>query len=206
MSLEKPKSLPEASETSARTRLLDAAEGLMLSVGYVDTSVEEMCEAAGVTKGSFFHHFKSKEQLGKVLLERFADRQQGRFESAASGIEDPLQRVYALIDLAIQGTRDPAMKGCLVGTLAQEISESHPELREVCKCTFDGFASRIGADLLAAKERYAPRADFDAASLGACFLSIAQGSMLILRTNGDRGAMARNLEHFRRYIASLYGR
>jgi TetR/AcrR family transcriptional repressor of nem operon len=193
-----------AAEVPARTRLLDAAERLMLSVGYVDSSVEEICAAAGVTKGSFFHHFKSKEQLGKVLLERFAARQQDRFAAVCEEIEDPLERVYALIDLAIRSARDPATKGCLVGTLAQEISESHPELREVCKCCFEGFAASVGADLVAAKERHAPNADFDAASLGPCFLSLAQGSMLLLRTNGDREAMARNLEHFRRYLRSLY--
>lgn len=178
----------------------------MLSVGYVDTSVEAICAAAGVTKGSFFHHFKSKEQLGKVLLERFGARQRERFLAACKGVEDPLARVYAVVDLAVEGSRDPAMKGCLVGTLAQEISESHPELREICKCSFGGFAEALGGDLVAAKARYAPTADFDAASLGACFLSIAQGSMLLLRTNGDREAMARNLTHFRQYLKCLFGR
>jgi TetR/AcrR family transcriptional repressor of nem operon len=114
--------------------------------------------------------------------------------------------VYCWIDLAVEGFRNPDMKGCLVGTFAQEISETHPELCKVCQCAFEGFATSVGQDLLAAKALHAPQAEFDAASLGNYFLSIAQGSMLVLRTTGDRAAMAGNLIHFKQYLQSLYGR
>ncbi len=193
-------------ENPTLTKLLDAAEEQMLSCGYVAASIDGICTAAGVTKGSFFHYFKSKEELGKVLLERFGNRQQERFMDACTGIADPLERVYKVIETAIQSCQSPDMKGCLIGTFAQEISETHPELREICKCSFEGFATGMGADLTAAKELYAKGASFDAASLGAYFLSVIQGSMLLMRTNGDGEAMALNLEHFREYLRSLYGR
>ena len=113
-----------------RNKLLDAAEEIMLTKGYIATSVEEICTAAGVTKGSFFHYFKSKEDLGKVLLEKFSQKQEGVFKEACGAIEDPLERVYCLINCAIEGTKDPDMKGCLVGTFAQEICDlmSHTSL------------------------------------------------------------------------------
>lgn len=189
-----------------RNRLLDAAEARMLAKGYIAATVDEICAAAGVTKGSFFHYFRSKEDLGKVLLERFADRQEAMFGEACGAIEEPLERVYCLIDCAIEASRHPDMKGCLVGTFAQEISETHPELRQVCECRFERFAAGASRDLVAAKERHAPDASFDAGSLGGCFLSLAQGSMLLLKTTGDREAMGKNLTHFKHYLKTLYGR
>jgi TetR/AcrR family transcriptional regulator, transcriptional repressor for nem operon len=193
-------------DSPARTRLLDAAEGLMLSRGYVAATVDGICGAAGLTKGSFFHYFKNKEELGLVLLQRFAERQRAGFAEACAPISDPLERVYCLIECAIQGSQDPEMKGCLVGTFAQEISETHPELREACRCSFEAFAAGMGRDLQAAKELHRPDGDFDAGSLGAYFLSIVQGSMLLMRTNGDRDAMEQNLRHFQGHLKALYGR
>lgn len=197
---------PQDSDSPTRDRLLDAAEEAMLSRGYVAATVDGICSAAGLTKGSFFHYFSSKEDLGKVLLERFAQKQHAAFLEACEAVEDPLERVYRIVDFAIQGSRNPEMKGCLIGTVAQEISETHPELREVCKASFERVAEFLARDLVAAKERYCPHAAFDAESLGGYFLSIAQGSMLLLRASGERSTMERNLVHFRNYLRTLYGR
>ncbi|MGH2670894.1 MAG: TetR/AcrR family transcriptional regulator, partial [bacterium] len=55
----------------SKARLLDAAERLMLAKGFEATTVDEICGAAKLTKGGFFHYFHSKEDLGRQLLERF---------------------------------------------------------------------------------------------------------------------------------------
>src|SRR5689334_24216214 len=57
--------------TPTKEKLLDAAQQLMLSKGFPATTVDEICDTAGFTKGSFFHYFESKEQLGKEVLNRF---------------------------------------------------------------------------------------------------------------------------------------
>ncbi len=191
-------------DSPTRTKLLDAAQELMLAKGFVATTVDAICAAAGVTKGSFFHYFQSKEELGKVLLERFARTQEAAFAGACGQEEDPLERVYALIDVAIVGSAET--KGCLVGTFAQEISETHPELRAVCQTAFERVAASVARDLVEAKRIHAPEVDFDAGSLGDCFLALAQGSMLVLKTSGNRESMAKNLMHFRGYLKSLYGK
>ncbi len=82
-----------------KEKLLDAAQQLMLAKGFPSTTVDEICETAGLTKGSFFHYFASKEQLGKEVLNRFyvflqQTSQQGSFRKKS----DPLQRVYGYVD------------------------------------------------------------------------------------------------------------
>ena len=58
--------------TATRERILDAAQGLVLERGFAGTSIDAVLDEASVTKGAFFHHFPSKDELGRVLLERYA--------------------------------------------------------------------------------------------------------------------------------------
>src|SRR5262245_66686816 len=118
-------------DSVTREKLLDAALGLMLAEGYTATSVDEVCQAAGVTKGSFFHYFEGKEHLGKLLAERFAASAQLRFRSASfHHKKDPLDRVFGRVDFFIGLSRDPqASRGCLLGTFVQELSATHPAIR-----------------------------------------------------------------------------
>ena len=62
-----------ASKTGARTKLLEAALSVIRTKGYSATSVDELCAAAGVTKGAFFHHFKSKDELGVAAADHWSE-------------------------------------------------------------------------------------------------------------------------------------
>ena len=197
---------PKDPDPITRKKLLDAAEQLMLQKGFVATSVDEICSGAGVTKGSFFHYFETKEALGKAALERFAQCQEGRFSAKCAPVKDPLERVYALIDCAITACRDPSTKGCLAGTFAQEISQTHPGLRKCCEQIFERFSDGVTRDLVAAKKLYAPQADFDAKGLGGFVLALLQGSLLVVKTTGDRKQMEKNILHLRNYLEALYGK
>ena len=72
-------------EPAKKQAILDAATRLMLDKGYVATTVEEICAAGGVTKGSFFYYFKNKEDLGKALVRCFGARQQAIIEQQLEG-------------------------------------------------------------------------------------------------------------------------
>jgi len=102
-------------ETPTKEKMMAAAQELMLSKGFVATTVDEICEASGVTKGSFFHYFKNKEDLGLQLIDRFSKGAGQMMEEALSELgADPLERVYGYIDFFIKMSRNPEMKGCLV--------------------------------------------------------------------------------------------
>src|SRR5258708_29279246 len=104
-------------DSPTKQKLLDAAQELMLAKGYTATSVDEVCEAAGLTKGSFFHYFESKEHLGRFVAERFHASTGRLFASAPfHQAKDPLERVFGRIDFLVELTLRPhGAKGCLLG-------------------------------------------------------------------------------------------
>src|SRR6266851_2140173 len=128
---------PELPET--KRKLVDAGVKLMRGQGFNATTVEDICSTAGVTKGGFFHYFKSKEDIAKAALLRFRERKSQNFQDASfRKFADPLDRVFGRLDFAVEaaGGKAHLTKGCLIGMFAQELSFTHPELRSACQNSF----------------------------------------------------------------------
>lgn len=190
-----------------KERLLDAAQALMLAKGFAATTVEEICRNAKLTKGSFFHYFESKDALGQALLRRFCDTSDRLHRSLCGTERDPLKRVYGYIDGAIALSRDPVTsRGCLLGTFAQELCDSHPAMRQQCAKGFEAWVAQFGEELRRAKARYAPRAPFDPKELAEHLIAIMEGSLILGKARNDVQVVGRHLRHYKRYLRSLFGR
>ncbi len=194
--------------TTTKNKILDSAQDLMLSKGFEATSLEAICKKAGVTKGGFFHYFKSKEDLGKVLLERFCCSSRSAMQECCchkSADQDPLKKIYSYIDFA-KGMAKEAVngKGCLIGTFAQELSESHPGIRSLCAQGFEEWAKVLKKDMKDAKAKYAPKASFDTDSLANHFIAVVEGSQILAKAKKDSKIMEKNLEHFENYVKTLF--
>jgi len=194
---------PEAT----KKRLLDAAMRLMSTKGYAATSVDDVCRAAGVTKGGLFHHFATKEDLAKEALHCFYADTGGRVLAAVfPSATDPLQRVYARLEVLLDIARNPDIpKTCLIGTLTQEVSPTHPEIRAVCDQLFSQWVQGFGDELAEAKARHVPEASWDPYSLARYILATIQGSLLLAKSSGDSTIPEQNLLHYRAYLQSLFG-
>jgi TetR/AcrR family transcriptional regulator, transcriptional repressor for nem operon len=193
-------------ESPTRQKLLDAAQELMLTKGYTNTSVDEICEAAGLTKGSFFHYFDGKEHLGRVLAERFYSAKQQKFQSAPFRQEkDPLDRVFGFVDFFIAMSSSPmAAKGCLLGTFVQELSWTHPKIRLVCAACFDETAASLQQDLEEAKAKYVPQAKWSPQSVAEHLIAVVQGAIILAKARQDQTVVAQSLGHFRDYLKSIF--
>src|SRR5277367_5926926 len=101
MSSTKPtKELPET-----KRKLVDAGVSLMRRQGFNATTVDDICWAAGVTKGGFFHYFKSKEDIAKAAVVRFHEGKRRDLDNAPfRKLADPLDRVYGRLDFAKEST------------------------------------------------------------------------------------------------------
>lgn len=188
---------------NAREKLLAVGTELMRRSGYAATTVDEICSAAGVTKGAFFHHFPSKEALAEVCLEAWAQRMATMHRTAAyQSIEDPVEKVLAAIDFMIEAFAGAAVqKSCLAGTTVQEISETNPVLREAAhRCLHGGeayFKTLLDA---AGSSRHL---QLDTTSLAEHWMSTIQGSLLLAKASRDSAVIARNLTHLKNYFRSL---
>lgn len=192
-------------ESPTKDRLLDAAQALMLAKGFTATTVDKICEKAKLTKGSFFHYFESKEELGRKLLERFCAANARKMQGCCGTERDPLKRVYHYIDGLIELAHDPVMaRGCLLGTFAQELSDTHPRIRQVCDKAFGAWASQFGDELARAKATYAPRATFDPQSVAEHLIAVLEGSLIVGKARQDRKTLGRSLGHFKAYLKSLF--
>ena len=194
----------------AKKKLLDCAQALMLAKGFAATSLEEICKKADLTKGCFFHYFKSKEDLGKALVVRFCCSSQKMMQQkcCCDGEEkDPLKRIYSHIDFAIQMSRASVEgKGCLIGTFAQELSDTHPKIRSLCAEGFAGWAKILRKDLAEAKAKYVPRASFDVKSLADYFIAVVEGSQILAKANKEKKIVEKNMQHFKQYLEDLFKR
>ncbi|MCB1630132.1 MAG: TetR/AcrR family transcriptional regulator, partial [Xanthomonadales bacterium] len=140
----------------ARTRLLDAAVAVIREKGYSATTVDDLCRAAGVTKGAFFHHFKTKDDLAVAAAEYWSEMTGALFASAPyHDHADPLDRVLAYVDF-----RKAILQGgvpeftCLVGTMVQEAYETQPAIRDACDASISGHAATVAKDIAEAMEAY----------------------------------------------------
>jgi TetR/AcrR family transcriptional repressor of nem operon len=194
-------------DSLTKQKLLDAAQSLMLAKGYAATSVDEVCEAARLTKGSFFHYFDSKEHLGKLVAEHFFSARQQQFLSAPfHQKKDPRDRVLGYVDFLIDMSRDArGAKGCLLGMFVQELSETHPRIRSVCAACLDEQAEFLQKDLEQAKTKYTPRARWSPQDLADHLIAVMQGAIILAKAKQDRKLIEASLLHVKAYLHSLLG-
>ena len=191
---------------SARRKLLDAALSVIRTKGYAATTIDELCAEAGVAKGSFFHHFKTKEALGVAAAEYWSDMT-GAFFAAAPYHRhaDPLDRVLGYIDFrkAILTGTVPEFT-CLVGTMVQEVYETCPEIREACDTSISGHAAEVEADIAEAMQRYGIRGDWTARSLALHTQAVLQGAFILAKAKSSADIAAASVDHLRRYVELLF--
>jgi len=170
-----------------KRKLVDAGMNLMRERGFNATTVDEICAAAGVTKGGFFHYFKSKDDIAKAALASFHEVKLKAYADAPfRKLANPLDRVF-------------------IGVFAQELAFTNPELRSACLSYLSKIAEDFGKDLAEAKAAYAPHASFDPKRLAMLYVSIVQGSLILAKVAEDSDAVEANIEQFRSYLRTLFG-
>src|SRR5258706_14482102 len=190
MSKSQKTELPET-----KRKLVDAGVNLMRSRGFNATTVDDVCAAAGVTKGGFFHYFKHKEAHATAAVVRFHELKVKQFaEAPFRRLADALDRAFGLLDFAKEASGGPKglTKGCLIGMFAQELSFTNPVLRIVCEERFVRIAKDFETDLAEAKALYAPRAAFAPDGLAVLYISIVQGSLMLAKASESNRVLVEN--------------
>lgn len=189
----------------SKTRILNAALHEIRARGYTATTIDDICRAAGLTKGSFFHHFSSKEDLALAAAEHFSTMAAGLFAGAPyHAPADPRDRVLGYIDFRAAILRGELPEfTCLLGTMVQETYQSHPAIREACDKGISDHAAVVARDIAEAKRLYAPDATWTPESLGLFTQAALQGAFILAKAKQGPEVAAECIAHLRRYVESL---
>jgi TetR/AcrR family transcriptional repressor of nem operon len=192
----------------SKTRLLDATLKVVRAKGYHAARIEDVCAEAGLTKGSFFHHFKGKDDLALAAVEHW-DGQTTEFFAVAPyhAPTDPLDRLLAYVAFrkAILTGELPEYT-CFLGTIIQEAYLTHPDISAACDKSLSAHARTLQADIREAMRTYRVRGNWTAESLALHIQAVIQGSFILAKAKTSAAAAADSLDHLRRYLELLFGR
>lgn len=195
----------ERRSAESQERLILATQALILRQGYTATTVDQICAEAALTKGSFFHHFTNKEAIGCAAIDAWGAMGTRLYSAAWSDpAVDPLAQLNRMFDIMISFTKGEEPCACVIGMMAQELAQSHPELAALCAKHLDDWTSHVARMLDAAKKKHKPVKPFDSQRVGWFLNSIWQGSMLLGKVRRKPQTIVDNLEQARTYVAALF--
>jgi TetR/AcrR family transcriptional repressor of nem operon len=196
----------QTAKPDARSKLLDAALSVIRTKGYSATTVDALCAAAGVTKGAFFHHFKSKEDLAVAAADHWSEMTSALFAGAPyHDHADSLDRVLGYVEF-----RKSLLQGgvpeftCLVGTMVQETYETSPAIRDACDRSISGHAKTLEADIEAAMRDRGLRPEWTARSLALHTQAVLQGAFILAKAKSGAEIAADSIDHLTRYLKLLF--
>ncbi|MFO0931257.1 MAG: TetR family transcriptional regulator C-terminal domain-containing protein [Planctomycetota bacterium] len=178
--------------SSTRDALVERAGHLFRERGFRATSIGDVVEHTGVPKGSLYHHFPSKDELGYAVLARWRDEFRVRFLDpllAADG-PAPLERVARFLEDFVASQRSGTCRGgCPFGTLAAEMADVHEGFRARLSETFQGFADALASQLRRAQAQGALRDDADVPALATFLVATLEGGVLLAKVHRSTAAL-----------------
>jgi TetR/AcrR family transcriptional regulator, transcriptional repressor for nem operon len=194
---------------SAREKLIEAAIATVRYKGFSATSVDEICQAAGVTKGAFFHHFASKEALAVAAASAWTDIAEQRIFTAPDWVRiaDPLDRLMGHIEFRLAMLNGPAEDfTCFVGTMVQETYNSSDPIRAACDASITAYAERLAEDIQPAIDQYGISDCGSAIGLAFHIQAVLQGAFILAKAQGSPEIARDSVAHLKRYMLMVFGK
>jgi TetR/AcrR family transcriptional repressor of nem operon len=183
---------------------------LILARGYVGMTVEHVLDEVGITKGAFFHHFKTKDDLARALLARYAEHDERIYretrERAEKLSDDPLQQVLLFIGLfqeMFDALTEP-YPGCLFASYVYELQQFDEDTKALIRSSFTKWRELLKEKFEAVARKYPPRIEVDAASLADAFTVVLEGAFITSKAVDDPKVVPEQLRHFRNYVELLF--
>jgi TetR/AcrR family transcriptional regulator, transcriptional repressor for nem operon len=194
-----------------RTRILDVAYDSIVHKGFAATSIEELVEAAGITKSGFFYHFRDKNDLARQLLERFLAEDNEILDTltarARELVDDPLQSFLIFLKLYadVMDEMPDLHPGCLVATITYQDQMFDAEVRRMNADSVVALRNRFGGWLSEIAGRHPPRDGVDLEALADHVTVVVEGAIILSRALGDRRLMGRQMRLYRDQVKFVFG-
>ena len=202
---------PQSKGERTRARIMDLAYESIVEKGFAATSIEELVEAAGITKSGFFYHFKDKNDLARELFERFLDEDKAildTLESRARELsDDPLQSFLIFLNIYAQMMDDMEAlhPGCMVATVTYQERMFDAEVKQMnvdYLMSMRGRFVRWIEDIVA---KYPPAQELVPEDLADMLNVIVEGAIIQSKAVKDPGLMGRQTRLYRNHVKMLFG-
>ncbi|HVT34119.1 MAG TPA: TetR/AcrR family transcriptional regulator [Nevskiaceae bacterium] len=186
-----------------KQKLVYTALQLFAEKGYGSTSVADVRQAADIHSGSLYHFFPGKQDLLLAVLQAYRDGIGPMLlDPAWRGVKDPVEKIFALLArYRASLVQTECTYGCPIGSLALELHEPDPPVRELLAKNFDGWIAAIGQCLDEAGDRLP--AEIDRRELAGFVLTTMEGAVMQARTYRDIARFDGSVRQLRRYFDSL---
>lgn len=186
-----------------RSRIVEAARELFLLKGYGSTSIADILSRSQVNSGSLYHYFPGKQDVLLAVLDGYRDNIQAMLlEPAWAGVDDPIERIFSLLGLYRRLIVETECDyGCPIGSIALELHEPDPVVRQKLAENFTGWTKAVRGCLEQAADRFPPRTDLPA--LAEFVLTVMEGGVMQARTHRDVGYFDRAVAQLRLHFDRL---
>ncbi len=195
---------------NTRTKIMDAAQEIILDHGFGGTTVASVIERAEVSKGAFFHHFSSKVELGRKLVQRYANRDAAHLEQTLIKAEDlsddPLQQMLIFIKLfeqEIESMEEP-FSGCLFASYLQQSELFDENILDIIRESMLLWRTRVLDKLKIIEKKYPSHQGVDLESLADMLMVIFEGSFVLSLSLRENKIIAQQLSHYHNYLQLIF--
>ena len=189
---------------ATKQRLITAGLPLLLKHGYNDLGVQALLAATGVPKGSFYHHFRDKEDFALQVVDSYmAQVHDGLDACLGNTTQPPLVRVRTFFEITQQSYRQEGYMGCLLGGLGQELSGVSEVFQQKIEACFSLMAQRLAACLEEARQFGEITADFDARHLANLLIDCWEGAALRSRLRRNPTSLDDMLNFYFRAVVTV---
>lgn len=199
--------------SATRERILDAAERLILDRGFAGTPVDAVVDAAGITKGTFFYHYPTKDALGHAVLTRFAAHDQALMDDlvdrSARLSRDPVERLFVmcgLLEEMLEAAEPAQLQGCLYASFCYQAGLVEDGTTSIARDVMRAWRDTLAALLREAVAVQPPAVDVDVEVLADHVNVVLEGAHVFGRLFDDPGALATHLRQFRLFLSLLFPR
>ncbi len=186
-----------------RQRIIHAARELFWLKGYASTSIADILSRSQVNSGSLYYFFPGKQDVLIAVLEAYRDGiVQMLLQPAWGGVEDPIDKVFALLALYRRSIVDTECEyGCPIGSLALELHEPDPAVRELLAQNFTNWVDAVDGCFRQAADRFEPGTDLRA--LAELTLNVMEGGVMQARTHRDVAYFDRAVAQLRKMVEAM---
>ena len=194
-----------------RERIMDLAYQAIVEKGFAATSIEELVEAAGITKSGFFYHFRDKNDLARQLFERFLAEDDGIMETletrARELSDDPLQSFLIFLNIYAQMMDDmnALHPGCMVATVTYQERMFDADVRQMNVDYLRKMRGRFVRWLDEIVEKNPPRIAVEVEELADMLNVVVEGAIIQSKALRDESLMGKQTRQYRNYIKFLFG-